>query len=114
MSLKHIIMFAAAPVALAAVASPAAAQGIPVFDSSSYLQALAFKAIRSLWPDYPIWRDFPYEYVFDRLAIDVINGGPALREWVDDAAAAPGDLEGLASADETRWTEERQRFLLYP
>ena len=41
MSLKRIIMFASAPVALAAFASPAAAQGIPVFDSSSYLQALA-------------------------------------------------------------------------
>lgn len=41
MSLKHIIMFAAAPVALAAFASPAAAQGIPVFDTSTYVQALA-------------------------------------------------------------------------
>jgi uncharacterized protein YbbC (DUF1343 family) len=26
------------------------------------LQALAFKAIRALYPDYPLWRDFPYEY----------------------------------------------------
>lgn len=41
MSPKHIIMVAAAPVALAAFATPAAAQGIPVFDSTSYLQALA-------------------------------------------------------------------------
>jgi type IV secretion system protein VirB5 len=41
MSLKHIIMVAAAPVALAASASPAAAQGIPVFDTSTYVQALA-------------------------------------------------------------------------
>src|SRR5687768_11921252 len=38
------------------------------------LQALAFKAIRRLYPDYLLWRDFPYEYVLDRLAIDVING----------------------------------------
>ena len=35
-------------------------------------------------PDYDLWRDFPYEYEFGKLAIDVINGGPALREWVDD------------------------------
>ncbi len=48
------------------------------------LQALAFKAIRRLQPGYDLWRDFPYEYEFDKLAIDVINGGPALREWVDD------------------------------
>ena len=41
MSLKSIIMVAAAPVALAAFASPAAAQGIPVFDTSTYVQALA-------------------------------------------------------------------------
>lgn len=41
MSLKHIIMVAAAPVALAAFASPASAQGIPVFDTSTYVQALA-------------------------------------------------------------------------
>ncbi len=77
------------------------------------LQALAFKAIRNLYPDYAIWRDFPYEYELERLAIDVINGGPALREWVDDAGAEAGDLETLASEDEARWTEESRRFLLY-
>ena len=57
------------------------------------LLALAFKALRALAPEYPLWRDFPYEYVFDKLAIDVINGGPQLREWVDDAAATPADLD---------------------
>ncbi len=77
------------------------------------LQALAFKAIRNLYPDYPIWRDFPYEYEFDRLAIDVINGGPALREWVDDASALPGDLEALAGADEAEWAAQTQSYLLY-
>jgi uncharacterized protein YbbC (DUF1343 family) len=77
------------------------------------LQALAFKALRRLRPDYPLWRDFPYEYEFDKLAIDVINGGPALREWVDDDAAAPGDLHALTLADERAWEEERRRFLLY-
>ena len=50
------------------------------------LQALAFKAIRRLYPDYPLWRDFAYEYEHDRLAIDLINGSPLLREWVDDPA----------------------------
>lgn len=77
------------------------------------LQALAFKAIRRLYPDYPIWRDFPYEYVFDRLAIDVINGGPALREWVDDPGSAPGDLEALAGADEAAWLDQRAPCLIY-
>jgi uncharacterized protein YbbC (DUF1343 family) len=68
-----------------------------------HLQALAFKAIRTLWPEYPLWREFPYEYEYERLAIDVINGGPQLREWVDDPSAQAGDLEALASADERAW-----------
>ena len=79
------------------------------------LQALAFKAIRRLYPDYPIWRgtDFQYEYTDDVLAIDVINGGPGLREWVDEAAAMPSDLDVMVKADEDDWGEERQRYLLY-
>ncbi|MCM8565211.1 DUF1343 domain-containing protein [Thauera linaloolentis] len=78
------------------------------------LQALAFKAIRRLWPDYPLWRDFGYEYEFERLAIDLINGSPLLREWVDDPAAVPADLDGPARADEAAWIEARRPFLLYP
>jgi uncharacterized protein YbbC (DUF1343 family) len=77
------------------------------------LQALAFKAIRRLWPDYPMWRDFPYEYVFDKLAIDVINGSELLREWVDDAGATPDDLDALTLPDERDWEEERSRHLIY-
>ncbi len=77
------------------------------------LQALAFKAIRRLYPDYPLWRDFPYEYEFERLAIDVINGGPALREWVDSPASEAGDLEAITAADEAAWSEAIKPFLLY-
>ena len=77
------------------------------------LQALAFKAVRTLYPDYDLWRDFPYEYEFERLAIDVINGGPALREWVDNPAAMPADLEAVAGADEGRWRAEVADLLLY-
>ncbi len=88
------------------------------YDHASFrpwrLQALAFKAIRTLYPDYPLWRDFPYEYELERLAIDVINGGPALREWVDDAAAQTGDLDALAARDEATWREEIAGLLLYP
>ena len=89
----------------------------PLYDHEAFrpwrLQALAFKAIRRLAPDYPLWRDFPYEYEFDKLAIDVINGGPALREWVDDPAAEPGDLEAITRPDEAAWEEERRDYLLY-
>jgi uncharacterized protein YbbC (DUF1343 family) len=77
------------------------------------LQALAFKAIRRLWPDYDLWRDFAYEYEFGKLAIDVINGSSLLREWVDDDATTPGDLDAMASADERAWEAARRDFLLY-
>ena len=77
------------------------------------LVALAFKALRRLEPGYDLWRDFAYEYEYDRLAIDVINGGEALRRWVDDGAADPADLETLAVADERDWLEAREPFLLY-
>lgn len=77
------------------------------------LLALAFKALRQLRPDYPIWRDFPYEYERDRLAIDLINGSALLREWVDDPQATPGDLDRVASTDEAAWARTRAEFLLY-
>ena len=77
------------------------------------LQALAFKAIRKLFPDYELWREFPYEYAFGKLPIDVINGSPLLREWVDDPNAEPGDLDALTAPDERAWEEERAPFLLY-
>jgi len=77
------------------------------------LVALAFKALKSLRPDYRLWREFDYEYEQGRLAIDVINGGPALREWVEDPAATPGDLDALARADEQSWRAERAPHLSY-
>jgi uncharacterized protein YbbC (DUF1343 family) len=89
----------------------------PVYDHAAFrpwrLQALAFKAIRGLQPDYDLWRDFPYEYEIGKLAIDVINGGPALREWVDDPAAVPADLDALTVPDEQAWSDERRDCLLY-
>ncbi|MES2033584.1 MAG: DUF1343 domain-containing protein [Pseudomonadota bacterium] len=89
----------------------------PSYDHHAFkpwrVQALAFKAIRRLYPDYDLWRDFPYEYVFDKLAIDVINGGPGLREWVDDAASTPADLDAATTPDEQAWMEERRTYLIY-
>jgi len=78
-----------------------------------HLQALAFKAIRQLQPEYDLWRDFPYEYERDRLAIDLINGSEILRRWVDDANASPGDLDTVALLDEIAWLDERREVLLY-
>jgi uncharacterized protein YbbC (DUF1343 family) len=89
----------------------------PEYDHAAFrpwrVQALGFKAIRSLYPDYDLWRDFPYEYEFGKLAIDVINGGPALREWVDDASAGADALDAIAGPDEAAWEKLRAKYLLY-
>jgi uncharacterized protein YbbC (DUF1343 family) len=77
------------------------------------IQALAFKAIRNLHPEYSLFRDFPYEYVFDRLAIDVITGGDELRLWVDDRGAKISDLETILVRDEKLWKEKTAHVHLY-
>ena len=89
----------------------------PAYDHAAFrpwrLQALGFKAIRRLYSDYPLWREFDYEYELGKLAIDVINGGPLLREWVDDPCATPHDLDMLTKPDERAWEAERGAYLIY-
>ena len=89
----------------------------PSYDHNTFkpwrLMALAFKALRLLQPEYRLWRDFAYEYEKDRLAIDLINGGELLRQWVDDPAAAPADLDNLVIVDEKSWIDERRSSELY-
>ena len=88
-----------------------------VYDHDTFrpwrLMALAFKALRRQRPDYELWRDFPYEYEVDRLAIDLINGSELLRQWVDDPEATPEDLEALAGADEAAWIAEQEAVMQY-
>src|SRR5689334_6941642 len=52
----------------------------PSYDHAAFkpwrLQALGFKAIRRLYPEYDLWRDFRYEYEIGKLPIHVINGSP--------------------------------------
>ena len=77
------------------------------------LQALAFKALRTLEPEYPLWREFAYEYEHERLAIDLLSGSDFLRRWVDDPRSRPKDLDELTLADEKAWHRERRAYLLY-
>ena len=73
-----------------------------------------FKSLRTVQPDFEIWNDFHYEYEpRSRRPIDVINGGPSLREWVDDSEATIGDWDRILRVDEQRWTAERRPYLLY-
>jgi len=87
------------------------------YDHSAFrpwrLMSLVLKVIKSIDRDYPLWRDFNYEYESDRLAIDLINGSSALREWVEDRNSSVQDLEVLTQADERLWLEERNPYLVY-
>ena len=89
----------------------------PAYDHQAFrpwrLQALALKAIGTLYPGYELWRDFPYEYEQQKLAFEVINGGPCLREWIEDASATAHDLESVATPDERAWSEAVEDHLLY-
>ncbi len=89
----------------------------PGYDHAAFkpwrVQALAFKAIRRLYPDYPLWRDFAYEYEHDRLAIDLINGSQLLRKWVDDETATSQELDSASRTDEENWMAVRQSCLIY-
>jgi len=77
------------------------------------LAALMLKAIRLEYPDYPLWRQFPFEYETERLAFDLLSGGTFLRDWVDDPGAEPADLDSRLSKDEQQWQHIRAPFLLY-
>jgi uncharacterized protein YbbC (DUF1343 family) len=69
-------------------------------------------AMRRLYPNDFGWQKPPYEYVFDRLPIDVIAGSARVREQIeanetlDDIEA--GWREGLAD-----FNERRRAYLLY-
>lgn len=77
------------------------------------LLALTLKLILQQKPDYQLFREFPYEYVFDKLAFDVINGGPKLREWICNSKATFAQLDIALKRDEQAWIKERKEFLLY-
>jgi uncharacterized protein YbbC (DUF1343 family) len=91
---------------------------VPGYDPTRFrpyrLISALFKALRAVQPDFELWNDFHYEYEpRGRMPIDVINGGPSLREWVDDPAATIGDWDCMLRIDEQQWIAERRPYLLY-
>ena len=71
------------------------------------------KAIRQVAPEYAIWRNHPYEYADGRLPIDVIDGGSALRNFVDEARVTVEMFEAQLVQDARAWRVERAGILLY-
>jgi len=74
---------------------------------------LMLKCVHELYPKFTLFRDFAYEYVFDKLAFDVINGGPKLRQWIEDKKSTTADLEKLLALDEAKWRREYVKYFLY-
>lgn len=77
------------------------------------VMALVLKCIHELYPEFQIYRDFSYEYVDGKLPFDVINGGPKLREWIDNSAVNFDSLDKALSLDEKAWEKASKKYYLY-
>src|SRR5262249_13086350 len=68
---------------------------------------------RALAPDLFSWRKERYEFVTNRLAIDLLLGVAGVRALIEEGAALAAMestwMDGLA-----RFAKERERFLAYP
>ncbi|MCB1646845.1 MAG: DUF1343 domain-containing protein [Pseudomonadales bacterium] len=87
------------------------------YDASAFkpfrLYAGLLKSLRQLVPQYDIWRYHEYEYEFDRIPVDVINGGDSLRLWVDDPDASMDLLEQRIQLDLEQWQTQIRSLQLY-
>jgi len=77
------------------------------------LTILFLKAIRNLYPDYDLWRQHDYEYELGKLPFDIINGGTAVREWIDNKKASVEDMETRLENDENQWQQQIEDVLIY-
>lgn len=69
-------------------------------------------AIRRLYPNDFAWRQPPYEYVYDKLPFDVINGSSRLREQIE-AEMPLAEIEEGWSDDSHEFADRRREHLLY-
>ena len=65
------------------------------------------------YPDEFRWREEAYEFVQDRLAIDLLLGDPVLRKGLEDGQD-PVELAGLWGDGRREFDERRRDCLLYP
>lgn len=79
----------------------------------SYRTTLAIlAAARRLAPDDFAWNPPPYEYETEKMPIDILCGGPALRASIDRGADAAA-LDSLAQVDVAAWWKDVDAALLY-
>jgi uncharacterized protein YbbC (DUF1343 family) len=70
------------------------------------------RAVRRLWPGELRWRTQAYEFVGDRPAIDLLCGGPTVREMID-AGAPTAAIMATMREDEAHFRATREPHLLY-
>jgi uncharacterized protein YbbC (DUF1343 family) len=70
------------------------------------------RGVAALHPADFAWKQPPYEYEHDRLPIDVIAGGPWVREWTEGGHAF-ADYDARERADVERFETDRRPYLLY-
>lgn len=68
--------------------------------------------LRALYPEQFKWRSETYEFVSDRLAIDLLLGEFGLSTLIDEGASWREVCAGFATAEAT-WLEERREYLIY-
>jgi uncharacterized protein YbbC (DUF1343 family) len=59
------------------------------------------------------WNETPYEYEFDKISIDLINGTDKLRSWVESGEGL-GELQKIELQDLPTYQKLRSKILIYP
>jgi uncharacterized protein YbbC (DUF1343 family) len=69
-------------------------------------------AIHRLYPERFEWNQPPYEYVYDKLPFDVINGSSRLREQIE-AGTPVSEIEESWREGLNKFAERRKEYLFY-
>ena len=72
----------------------------------------AVKVAHDLYPEEFLWKQPPYEYVYDKNPFDVIAGTASLRESLEKGVSLD-DLQDAWSENLKAFMKERDKFLLY-
>lgn len=69
-------------------------------------------AIRRLYPNDFAWKEPPYEYVYDKLPFDVINGSSQVRTQIEEGTSSAEIEEGWRDSLD-KFADRRREHLLY-
>jgi len=70
-------------------------------------------SIKKLYPNDFLWRKEAYEFVSDRLAIDLLYGNPTLREEIESDTLSINNLESTWEEDIKVFSSHREACLIY-